>query len=222
MEKLLLISPPDNSQGARDIAGLSILEVLKIVAETNGLAFNASQPGKVYIGRKTVEQSKPTPSKSDGLLYPSGVYLERHPENNNEEKYGVIDHSAAPPLVMGPDDAKLSKHFSLKEFRPKSGAYDGVRVAPLLVNKLEQIRAKAGGTVYITSAYRPPAYNKSVGGVSNSTHIDGLAADIYTDHLTTAQLYDIANVVIGDSGGVGFYPHQGFVHVDVRGYRARW
>ena len=38
MEKLLLISPPDNSQGARDIAGLSILEVLKIVAETNGLA----------------------------------------------------------------------------------------------------------------------------------------------------------------------------------------
>jgi len=58
--------------------------------------------------------------------------------------------------------------------------------------------------------------------VSNSTHIDGLAADIYSDYVSVDELYDICDRVIGDRGDVGYYPSQGFIHVDLRGYRARW
>lgn len=58
-------------------------------------------------------------------------------------------------------------------------------------------------------------YNREVGGVSNSTHIDGLAADIYCDGLSTEALYDICLKVIGPRGGVGYYPKSGFVHVDL-------
>jgi uncharacterized protein YcbK (DUF882 family) len=93
----------------------------------------------------------------------------------------------------------------------------------MLVNTLEEIRKQAGDyPLHITSGYRPPAYNRKVGGVSNSTHIDGLAADIYSDHLSTDELYDICDRIVGEKGGVGYYPIQQFVHVDVRGYRARW
>jgi hypothetical protein len=221
MDKLLLVTPPENAKEARDISGLSHLEVLRIVAEANDLAFNADQPGKIYIGLK----AKPTPVKTQpkdgGLFFPlAGTYLERHPENNHPDYQPYAE--AAPPLVKGPDGTKLSEHFTLGEFRPKSNSYTGVRVHPELVEALEDIRHLAGGPIRITSAYRPPAYNRKVGGVSNSTHIDGLAADIYADNLTTKQLYDIADRVIGSGGGVGYYPVQGFVHIDVRGHRSRW
>jgi hypothetical protein len=213
-----LITPPENSKGARDITGLSISEVLKIVAEANGLAFNDSQPGKIYIGRKNQPVKVP---RSGGVHYPlANTYAERHPDNN-ADKYAPS--GPASPLIKGPDDFKLSPNFSLGEFRPKSGAYDGVRVHPDLVAALEKIRSKAGGkAIRITSAYRPPEYNRAVGGVPNSAHVDGLAADIYCDGLSTGALWDIANEVIGDGGGVGYYPSSQFVHIDVRGYRSRW
>lgn len=227
MKKLLLVTPPNNHRKARDISGLSHIEVLRIVAEANGLAFNASQDGKVYIGIKNNPPPVATQKDNGGLLYPlSGVYLERHPENNSD-KYAANPNSGAAPLVKGKPGTKLSPNFTLGEFMPASiehGAanYDGVRVHPALVEALETIRKKAGGAIRITSGYRPPDYNLAVGGVPNSMHRDGLAADIYTDHLSTSELCRICDAVIGSGGGVGYYPTQGFVHVDVRGHRVRW
>jgi len=138
-------------------------------------------------------------------------------------RYEAVDPAAAGPLIRAFPDHQISKNFRLSEFRPGEHSYDLVRIHPALVKALEEIREKGGGqTLHITSAYRPPAYNRKVGGVGNSTHIDGLAADIYTDHLRTKALWEICDQVIGDKGGVGFYPNQGFVHIDVRGYGARW
>ena len=76
--------------------------------------------------------------------------------------------------------------------------------------------------ITVHSAYRPPEYNRSVGGVSNSAHIDGLAADISAAGIPTEALRRVCEVIIGDDGGVGFYPSQQFCHIDVRGYRSRW
>lgn len=49
----------------------------------------------------------------------------------------------------------------------------------LCVNVLEQLRTFAGCPIHINSGYRCPALNKAVGGVSNSKHIAGQAADIH-------------------------------------------
>lgn len=43
---------------------------------------------------------------------------------------------------------------------------------------LEPLRAQLGQPVIINSAFRSPAVNKAVGGVPNSQHITGRAADI--------------------------------------------
>jgi len=48
----------------------------------------------------------------------------------------------------------------------------------MLVRKLDVAREVAGIPFIITSGYRCGVHNKSVGGVNNSPHTKGLAADI--------------------------------------------
>ncbi|ODT75570.1 hypothetical protein ABS71_04280 [bacterium SCN 62-11] len=119
---------------------------------------------------------------------------------------------------------RLSQHFTAGEFFPSGDAsYRFLRVSPELVRRLEKVRTALGGVaITVHSAYRPPDYNRSVGGVSNSAHIDGLAADISAAGISTEALRRVCEVVIGDDGGVGLYPSQQFCHIDVRGYRSRW
>lgn len=45
---------------------------------------------------------------------------------------------------------------------------------------LDPLRELWGKPIYVNSGYRSPALNKAVGGVANSQHIKGQAADITT------------------------------------------
>lgn len=102
----------------------------------------------------------------------------------------------------------------------------------------------------IMSGYRTPYYNKAIGNVASSRHIYGGAADFYIDthpkdgvmddlnkdgRVTiedASVLYAIADEFVKKTGkteltgGVGLYKateaHGPFVHIDVRGSRARW
>ena len=47
-----------------------------------------------------------------------------------------------------------------------------------LADYLDRIREKLGKPILISSGYRCPVLNKSVGGVYNSQHLKGLAADL--------------------------------------------
>lgn len=48
----------------------------------------------------------------------------------------------------------------------------------LIANILDPLREAWGGPIDVTSGYRCPALNKAVGGVRNSQHLTGQAADI--------------------------------------------
>ncbi len=102
----------------------------------------------------------------------------------------------------------------------------------------------------IMSGYRTPFYNRAIGNVPYSRHVYGGAADIYIDDDPADGRMDdlngdgrvdkrdaqwFANFINGMSrggafgpriGGLGVYgstsAHGPFVHVDVRGTRARW
>lgn len=117
-------------------------------------------------------------------------------------------------------DRKVSKNFRVREFASKDGA-DKVLIDDDLVKLLENIREAAGGkAIIINSGYRSPEHNKAVGGVSNSQHVQGKAADIVvegTDPLTVGQ---IAEHFLNKKGGIGVY--QTFTHVDTRTTRSRW
>lgn len=116
----------------------------------------------------------------------------------------------------------MSLHFQPQEFASKDGKpspYPDVVREELYV-LLETIREVFGKPIIINSGYRSPEHNKAVGGVKNSYHVLGMAADIRPRSLKDLPMLRAVTDEINYSGGVGFY--DTFVHVDVRPNRARW
>jgi hypothetical protein len=117
---------------------------------------------------------------------------------------------------------------------------------------LEYINDKGytADTFHILSGYRTPYYNALIGNVRYSRHLYGGAADIFIDesprdglmddlnkdgrinYLDAEIVYHIIDDMYGKpwymlfAGGLGWYrktaSHGPFVHIDVRGFRARW
>lgn len=116
-------------------------------------------------------------------------------------------------------EKQLSKNFKVREFRCKDGS-DPVFVAPLLVHILQTIRGIAGASVNINSAYRTPSHNKAVGGVDNSRHMRGKAADIVVTGMTPREVAELAEKIMPDWGGIGVY--STFTHIDLRPIKTRW
>jgi hypothetical protein len=92
-----------------------------------------------------------------------------------------------------------------------------------LANKLDTIRAQFGDKpIRVTSWLRPPATNQIVGGVRNSHHLLGWAADIqiegYNPHEVAQKLDAVWEGGLGDSAS--------FTHIDLRNLqgkgKARW
>ena len=87
---------------------------------------------------------------------------------------------------------KISKNFTLEELtasatakakgiRNEPGQTDIVNLCGLVHNVLQPLRKWWGKEVKIGSGYRSLALNRAVGGVSNSQHMKGEAADLCID-----------------------------------------
>ena len=81
------------------------------------------------------------------------------------------------------------KHFKIEEFTRSTTAekfnidntpndYIIYNLDKLVVNVLDPLRESFGSPIKITSGYRSYLLNKMVGGVKNSQHMSGKAADI--------------------------------------------
>lgn len=116
-------------------------------------------------------------------------------------------------------------YFDTDEFKSADGAespWGDTVVDPALLAKLNEIRKAYGKPIVVNSGYRSPAHNAAVGGVKNSMHVLGMAADIRPTSKNAADLPELQRICdeLNAEGGVGFY--NTFCHVDVRGRRARW
>ena len=106
---------------------------------------------------------------------------------------------------------KLSEHFDLSEFT-RSATADRLHIdnsipeelIPNLKNLCEQVleplRQHFGTPVVISSGYRCPELNKAVGGVPNSQHLKGEAADIVLPKLADAFYWLIDNTPFDQLG----------------------
>jgi len=114
----------------------------------------------------------------------------------------------------------LSPHFSQAELACHHCGQ--LKVEKRLLDALEELRSLAGKPIVVHDGYRCPAHNLEVGGVTDSEHTRGMAADVEIPGLTLQQMYDLAlRVPAFVEGGIGAYD-GGFLHVDVRMTCSRW
>jgi len=106
------------------------------------------------------------------------------------------------------------KHFTLSEFdsddEDGSGVGTGARMQPSTLAMLDNAREIAGVPFKINSGFRTVAHNRAVGGVANSSHIGGWAADIATTPATQTRI--LAAVRKAGFRRIGIY--RTFIHVD--------
>jgi len=71
------------------------------------------------------------------------------------------------------------KYFQPHEFACKCGCGRGYNeMSAELLERLDEARERAGIPFVLSSAFRCPAHNRAVGGVSDSAHTKGMAVDI--------------------------------------------
>ena len=101
------------------------------------------------------------------------------------------------------------KYFKLSEFDDAPGT--GKNMKKDFLTKLDKARAIADVPFKITSGYRSKETNKRVGGVSTSSHLKGLAADISCKDSSTRQ--KIVNALI-QAGFTRIGIAYTFIHCD--------
>ena len=125
-----------------------------------------------------------------------------------------------------PNDTNYSEHFTRAELDCRCGCTTPPAVATNLQNlavHLEELRRANGGPLSIDDAYRCPTRNAAVGGIKDSQHLQGKAADVAAAGIGVAQLAKLAEEVPAFlNGGIGTYFDEDFVHVDYRSGQARW
>jgi len=112
------------------------------------------------------------------------------------------------------------KYFSKKEFECKDGSR-ACKMNMHFVKRLDEIREEFGKMI-ITSGYRTPSWNLKIGGVPNSAHTKGLAADVLCE--TSSKRFKLVKIAI-EKGirriGIG----KDFIHLDMdrsKPWRTMW
>ena len=117
------------------------------------------------------------------------------------------------------------RYFTRSEFKCKCGGRycDGypAEIDMNMVKIADKIREKIGKPITINSGLRCKTHNANVGGVSNSQHLYGTAADLGCPiGCTPSQVASIAEEIMGNTGGIGIYSWG--IHIDTRSTKSRW
>ena len=120
-------------------------------------------------------------------------------------------------LVNGSDH--VTNNFTFSEYASKDGSHV-ILYSKRLASLIQAIRDTVG-PVTINSAFRTPEHNDAVGGVADSQHLLGIAVDLKIPYGYNADSFMSAiEKITGTEVGLGKY--RTFIHLDIRGYKARW
>lgn len=133
-------------------------------------------------------------------------------------------------------DFIVKDHQLLTAYRSSKPIYWGMNRAVLYklfeLKEILESRNLDFNAITINSGHRTPHINEKVGGASKSRHIVGEAIDLkigdvdkdgkitIEDKNQVLKICDLE--LIKNEGGVGKYPGTRVIHIDTRGYRARW
>lgn len=234
---------------------LAVIAILSIVAFFSSYRFRDQfliwrydffHQNKVVLGEEQIEevlgQFESLPFKELPSSYKENTLSDHAPYNKmlSNSTYYLVPSNEIYKRIVGP--------YRIRNFMPKDASYKSGKdridgkivwlVDKRVLKKLLQLQNMLveggydGNAFAVVNGYRHPAYNKKVGGASQSRHILGQAIDISirdinrdgrinkADKKIVLELLD--KKIIKSFGGLGLYPNSQSVHLDTRGYRARW
>jgi hypothetical protein len=119
---------------------------------------------------------------------------------------------------------KLSESFNSSEFDCKcDGCCCETLIDDKLIDFVQNIRNHFGSRITITSGYRCPVHNRSIGGATASQHKIGQAADIVVEGVNPCEVAKYAESI--GVKGIGLYESNEdghFVHIDTRLVKYFW
>jgi uncharacterized protein YcbK (DUF882 family) len=218
----------------RPVADFNVITLLPFSAKRNG------KIGLYYVGNWPSEFAKVGPSKAPPGAYGNPAGFIEVTQANADTK--VSEHFKLRDFLTHDQPNQWPKYLVLQ---PKL-----IDKLELVLLDLQEHGIDTRG-VKVMSGFRTPQYNAGGGNTAGranlSRHMYGDASDIYIDSNGDGQMDDLnhdGKISIADSrvisaavdrveaahpeliGGAGVYTaapgHGPFIHIDTRGYRARW
>jgi len=176
-------------------------------------------------------------------LHNNAIYLK--PPGFIEVREDMLDLQVSPHFTLGQFLCKQQPDHWPKYLVLREPLVAKLEVVLAEVNR----RGIRTDSFHVMSGFRTPWYNQAIGNAQYSRHVWGGAADIFIDTTGNGRMDDLngdGRVDMRDAqvlsdiveqvhkiprfqrfhGGLGLYgprPHRGpFVHVDARGFEARW
>lgn len=128
----------------------------------------------------------------------------------NESEVIVINKIRFRHYSEFPMDQWRWKNFSPQEMASRREGE--LMITEAAMDKLQALRELVGPMI-VNSAYRSAAHNKAVGGAKDSFHMKGEAFDVRMDNHDPAE-FEAAARKVGFTG-FGYYPKNGFMHIDI-------
>jgi GH24 family phage-related lysozyme (muramidase) len=202
--------------------------------------------GAGFYGTEGFETISRCLLSKDWAAVPAALELYRNPgtpveagllrRRRAEGKLWGTHHASAEPETAklrpsSPFTARITPHIRLGEFALDQEArrFDTqgqLDIAAELAAFLERVRVQFGGKpIVITSGYRPPAVNQSVGGASNSEHLYRPGCGAVDFYIQGADIYAVQNWCDQHwPYSLGYGAPKGFIHLGIRSSRAkvRW
>lgn len=220
--------------GVRPVANFSVITLLPFTAKQNG------RIGLYYVGSWPGERGAHGPTRAPAGAYGNPAGFIQVTQENADTR--VSDHFRLRDFLTHDQPNVWPKYLVLQ---PRL-----VDKLELVLSDLESHGYDVHG-VRVMSGFRSPQYNVGGGNTAGradlSRHMYGDASDIYIDNNGDGQMDDLnhdGRVSIDDArvieqavdrveaahpelvGGAGVYTaapgHGPFIHIDARGYRARW
>lgn len=110
------------------------------------------------------------------------------------------------------------KYFQLSEFACPCCGHNEMDAA--FLEKLDKLREIFDSPLHVNSGFRCPKHNKEIGGVPDSMHLLGRAADISTADMTAEKVWHFVLSAHSSFNGMGI--GKNFIHVDNRDKQALW
>tara|TARA_R110000782_G_scaffold120825_1_gene211830 strand:- start:130 stop:492 length:363 start_codon:yes stop_codon:yes gene_type:complete len=106
-------------------------------------------------------------------------------------------------------------HFNISEFDSPDVKGSGNKMDKVFIHTLDKARERAGVPFKITSGFRTEEWNLKIGGRVGSSHIKGLAVDIYLPQGSRERFLIINALIEVGFNRLGIAFKRKFIHVDM-------